>query len=112
MKARLVLRVMVTDLAKGTCNVRPDMTFVFSDVPFVMSVPRSGVYVSTTGKWRTIQTEAIWSVEVYDVDFKSMGGYGSLTFPILGEHPPHGLQLAINHAEGYWIRYRRSQDGR
>ena len=94
----------------GSIQLKPDMTFVFSNVPFIMNLPQSGVYVSTTGKWRTVQTEAIQSVEVYDVDFKSMGGYASLTFPILGEHPPHGLQLAINHSEGYYIRYRRSQD--
>jgi len=96
----------------GSIQLKPDMTFVFSEVPFIMNVPQSGVYVSISGKWRAVQTKATWAVEVYDVDFKSMGGYGALTFPILGEHPPHGIELAINHAEGYYIRYRWSQNAR
>jgi hypothetical protein len=94
----------------GSIQLKPDMTFVFSQVPFVMNVPQSGVYASTTGKWRVIQTEAIWSVEVYDVHDMSMGGYASLEFPILGEKPTYGIELAINHSEGYYIRYRRNQD--
>jgi hypothetical protein len=96
----------------GSIQLQPDMTFVFSNVPFIMNLPQPGAYVSTTGKWRAVHTKAIWSLEVYDVDFKSMGGYASLTFPILGENPPHGIELAINHSEGYYIRYRRSQNER
>jgi hypothetical protein len=99
--------------SSGSIQLRPDMTFVFSNVPLVMVYPpQNDVYVSTTGKWRTVQTKAVWSVEIYDLDFKSMRGYASLTFPILGEQPPHGLELAINHAEGHYIRYRRSSDAR
>lgn len=94
----------------GFIQLRPDMTFVFSNVPFIMNVPQNGVYVSTTGKWRSVQTAAIWSVEIYDVDFKTMGGYACLTFPVLGEHRPYGIELAVNHSEGYYIRYRKSRD--
>ena len=38
-----------------------------------------------------------------------MVGFMGLRFPIVGEFPPHSIELTINHDEGYWLRYRRSQ---
>jgi hypothetical protein len=72
-----------------------------------MHVPRSGVYFSTAGKWRIVPSDAIWEVEVYNVDSNKMGGYATLAFPIIGESPPHGIELAISDGEGYWIRFQR-----
>jgi hypothetical protein len=33
-----------------------------------------------------------------------------LSLPVLGEAPPYGIELTINHDEGYWVRYRRNQE--
>ena len=91
----------------GSIQLKSDMTFVCSEIPCIMNTPKRGVYFSTAGKWRIVQNAAIWEVELYDVDFTTMAGYAALSFPILGESPPHGLELAINHGEGYWIRFQR-----
>jgi hypothetical protein len=93
----------------GYIQLKSDMTFVFSEIPCIMNVPRSGVYFSTAGKWRIVPSNAIWEVEVYDVDSTKMGGYATLAFPIVGESPPHGIELAINDSEGYWIRFQRNR---
>ena len=94
----------------GFISLKPNMTFVCSNVPCVTGIPKPGVYLSSTGKWRTVKTTAIWEVELYDGDFMGMAGHIALTCSVLGESPPHGIELTINHAEGYWLRYRRSQE--
>ncbi len=94
----------------GYIELKSDMTFVFSEIPSVVHVPQKGVYFSTTGKWRIIPHNAIWEVEFYDgVGLNSIGGFSVLSLPILGETPPHGMQLAIKHGEGYYIRLQRSE---
>lgn len=90
----------------GFISLKPDMTFICSNVPGISGIPNPGVYLSSTGKWRTVKTAAIWEVELYDGDFTGMAG-STLTCPVLGESPPHGIELMINHDEGYWLRYRR-----
>src|SRR5439155_17997305 len=93
----------------GYIQFKSDMTFECSEIPCIMDIPKKGVYFSTAGKWRVVRSGAIWEVELYDVDFTSMAGcYVALSFPILGESPPHGIELAINHGEGYWIRFQRN----
>jgi len=94
----------------GFISLKPDMTFVCSNVPCVVGIPKPGVYLSSTGKWRIVKTAAIWEVELFDGGFDAMSGLVALSFPVLGKFPPHGIELTINHDEGYWVRYRRSQD--
>jgi hypothetical protein len=94
----------------GFISLQPDLTFVCSNVPCVVGIPKPGVYLSSTGKWRTVKRSAIWEVELYDGDFDGRAGFVALSFPVVGESPPYGIQLTINHDEGYWVRYRRSRE--
>lgn len=93
----------------GTIRLNSDRTFTCSDIPCILYPVKPGEYFSASGKWRVIQNEAICEVELYDLDSGSLNGYSAYSFPILNETPPHGLQLTINHNEGYYIRYRRSE---
>lgn len=93
----------------GFIELKPNMTFVFSNVPSVMAYPKTNLYYSTTGNWRVVQEKAIWVLEVYNIPFGTMSGYVGFTFPILGETSPHGIELTISHDEGYWIRFSKSQ---
>lgn len=97
----------------GYVELKSDMTFVFSEMPCIVSFPKKGVYSSTTGRWKIIPHNAIWEIEFYDgVGLNSICGYYVLDLPILGESPPHGIELAINHNEGYYIRLQKSQNRR
>src|SRR3954468_14422715 len=73
-------------------QLKSDMTFVCSEIPCIMYLPKKGVYFSTAGKWRIVQSAEIWELELYDLDSGSMAGYSNLSFPILGESPPHGIE--------------------
>jgi hypothetical protein len=91
----------------GSIELKPDMTFMFSKIP---CIAQKGVYSSTSGKWRIVPNNAIWEIEFYDgAGFNSIGGYSSLSLPILGGSPPYGIELAINHNEGYYVRLQGSQ---
>jgi hypothetical protein len=92
----------------GYVELRADMTFVCTNIPRVMGIPQSGEYLWSTGKWRVVKV-GIWNVEIYDLNFDGMDGYSSLDWPVIGDAPPHGLELTINHDEGYWIRLERTE---
>jgi hypothetical protein len=92
----------------GVIRLLPDMTFAFSNVPCIVGLPKPGVYSSSGGKWRAVKTAGIWEVELYDADPEGIAGFSTLSLPVLGSSPPHGLELTINHDEGYWVRYRHS----
>ena len=72
-----------------------------------MSIPKLRQYSSASGKWRVVPENAIWVVEVYDVDFEKFCGYTALKLPIIGDSPPHGIELVVNHDEGYYVRLKR-----
>lgn len=93
----------------GSIQLKPDMTFVCSDIPSIFYPPKPGVYFSSTGQWEVVHNGNIWEVKLHSPSADSLAGFGSLTLPILNEAPPHGLELTINHDEGYFIRYRRSK---
>lgn len=94
----------------GFISLKSDMTFVCSNVPCIVGIPKPGIYSSSTGKWRAVKTAAIWEVEMYDGDSDGIAGFSTLRLPVLSESPPHGIELTINHDDGYWVRYRRSQE--
>jgi hypothetical protein len=93
----------------GSILLRPDMTFQFSEIPCIMcSTIEGGVYSSATGKWRVAKQNAIWVLEIYDTDYQKMCcRYASFTLPILGESPPYGIELTINHDTGMWIKLKK-----
>jgi hypothetical protein len=91
----------------GRLELKSDMTFVLSNIPCVWKFPLAEAYASARGKWRIAKHKAIWVIEIYDYDFSKMCGFASLTFPILRDNPPHGIELSINHDEGYYIRLER-----
>jgi hypothetical protein len=96
----------------GSITLRQDMTFVCSNLPCVEAIPKPGGYSSWTGKWRLTQEGLVWNVGLYDEDFGGAPGLHGLTLAVLGDHPPHGLQLYINEDAGYWVRLRRAGEGR
>ena len=95
----------------GFITLKPDMTFVCSNVPSVACIPQPGIYSSNwSGKWKLVTVHAIWAVKFYDED--GTGHCSSLDLPVLGESAPHGIQLTINSDEGYWVRLHRSEGSR
>ena len=95
----------------GFISLRPDMTFGCSNVPNMVGIPKPGVYLSSSsGSWRVTKSRVIWEVELTDGDFEGMAGWSLLRFPVVGERAPYGIELMIDHDEGYWLRYRRSQE--
>lgn len=96
----------------GSITLKSDMTFVCSNLPSVAGIPQQGVYSSWTGKWKPLKEHAIWKVKFYDEDRSSTGHLHVLDLPVLGESPPHGIELSIDHDRGYWVRLRRSGGGR
>lgn len=94
----------------GSIWLRSDMTFEFSKIPCLMCFTiQGGVYSSTTGKWRVAQQNRIWVLEFFDADHqKQCCQYASFTLPIFGESPPHGIELAMNHDIGMWIKLKKA----
>jgi hypothetical protein len=93
----------------GFIHLKPDMTF-----ESVQILERNGSGgISTTalstpvvGRWRIIKTNAIWEVELLR---QTANGEFSpwKQFPIIGQKPPHEIELFIDHDRGEWIRYHR-----
>ena len=95
----------------GSVVLKPDMTFQFSKIPCIMCPKiEGGVYSSATGKWRIVKRNAIWALEIYDMDFQTMCcRYALFSFPILGESPPYGIELAFNEDTGLWVKLKKSR---
>ena len=49
-------------------------------------------------------------MEVYDSNFEDFCGFTTLKLPIIGDSPPHGIELVVNHDEGYYVRLERRSE--
>jgi hypothetical protein len=87
----------------GYIELRSDMTCVLSNVPRMWLNPAASVYVSGTWKWKPmkpVHEGGAWELEILAPSSDGLGP-DNLSFPILNESPPHGIEIDINHNLGY-----------
>jgi hypothetical protein len=92
----------------GSIVLKADMTFQVTDIPCLQNGANN--YSTASGSWKIQKQDAIWVVALSPQKGQTLCGFSGLTFPVLKDVPPHGIEIHINHDEGYWVRYAKRID--